>query len=88
MERLQAETRATIWGSKTGWSLAPGPSIADASRTVPVTLSIESDGGGGYLLVQSPEGFFTADEWFHTIDEALSYAGELYGVEPDDWKVM
>jgi hypothetical protein len=88
MERLHAETRATVWGSETGWSLAPSSSIADASRTVPVSLSIEGDGGGGYLLVQSPDGFFTADEWFHTIDEALDYAQELYGVERDAWKVV
>ena len=55
-------------------------------RDVEVSLEILGDEGQGYLLVMSPEGGFTADDWYATREEALRAACELFGVPVDAWR--
>lgn len=51
-----------------------------------IRLEIEGDAINGYHLVKSPEGFFTADNWYQTFDEALASALAVFGVAARDWK--
>lgn len=51
-----------------------------------IRLEIEGDAINGYHLVKSPEGFFTADNWYQTLDEALASALAVFGVAARDWK--
>jgi len=66
--------------------------VADASdlgehvRDVEVSLEIQGGEGEGYFLVMSPEGGFTADDWYATREEALRAAYELFGVPVDAWR--
>ena len=55
------------------------------ARRVQVRLELQGDAGSGYTLVQSPDGFFTADNWFVDEAEALETAHEMYRVTADDW---
>ena len=86
MSEFYAETRAIIWGSEYAWSTGPSPSIADASKEVTVLLSIQGNDRDGYLLVQSPEGFFTADNFHPTLEEAIEQAWQLFGVNAEAWR--
>ena len=85
MTLLTAEARARIWGTTNCWSLSPGPESRDPGQECIVSLEIEGDRQNGYHLVMSPAGFFTADYWYETREDALNEAEELFGVRPDEW---
>lgn len=88
MESIVAKVTADIFGSKNSWGLGPGDgargSEAVATRCE-VLLEIQGTKKHGYHLVMSPDGFFTADSWFKTKQEALENAEELFGVVGDNW---
>lgn len=80
---LQVEVRVTVYGHSGAWSIEPS-AYPDATANVRVTLSIQSDGQSGYHFVMSPDGYFTADTYHLTLDEAFE-AGREFGVEPEAW---
>ena len=79
-----ARIEVSIYGHRNHWSLAPFEGGKDA-RSVHVRLELHGDAGSGYMLVQSPDGYFTADNWFVDEGDALDTAHEMYGVTADDW---
>ena len=86
MESIVAKVTADIFGSKNNWGLGPGDrgSAAMATRCE-VLLEIQGTKKHGYHLVMAPGGFFTADSWFKTKQEALENAEELFGVAAESW---
>jgi hypothetical protein len=85
MLSLHARTTVRIFGTRNAWSLAAnGRSEADG-RNVLVSLEIQGSPRNGYHLVMSPDGFFTADSHYDTLDEALDAGSELFGVAHDGW---
>jgi hypothetical protein len=50
-----------------------------------IDLKIEGNDQSGYHLMMSPEGFFTADSWHPTLEEAIINAYELFGITKEDW---
>lgn len=82
---LVAQTRARIFGTANSWSLTAHAGYAPEGRECGVNLKIAGDAKNGYHLVISPDGFFTADNWYQTLDEALASALELFDVAADNW---
>jgi hypothetical protein len=85
MLSITTTTRARVWGTKNAWSLAPFRTADEPNQECEVELEIQGDDGNGYHLVMSPHGFFTADSWHQTKQDALDTARELFGVLPDAW---
>jgi hypothetical protein len=52
-----------------------------------VLLEIQGTRKHGYHLIMAPQGFFTADHWFESKQEALDNAQELFDIPPDSWAV-
>jgi hypothetical protein len=50
-----------------------------------VRLEIQGNDAHGYNLIMSPAGFFSADYWYETFEDALASAEELFGVGRRDW---
>lgn len=85
MKSLLVQTKARITGKENAWGIA---SSGDATgRCVSVVLEIQGNAKSGYHLVKSPDGYFTADDWFLTLEEAQSAALEDFGVPLDSWVV-
>jgi hypothetical protein len=82
---LIASTRARIFGTASSWSLTPQPGYSSEGRDCSVELEIQGDPKNGYHLVMAPEGFFTADSWHQSLDEALASAHELFDVIASEW---
>jgi hypothetical protein len=82
---LTASTRALIFGTANSWSLAQQPGHSREGRDCAVKLEIQGDGKNGYHLVMAPEGFFTADSWHQSLDEAFASAHELFDVSAHQW---
>lgn len=78
-------TRARIWGTNNAWSLSPFRTADEPNQECDVELKIQGDDRDGYHLIMSPHGFFTADSWHQTKEDALSTARELFGVLPAAW---
>jgi len=89
MESILATAQAKIFGTPGGWSLEPsvdeGSAVAIDCR---VRLEIQGTDEDGYILIMSPDGFFTADCWFQTRQEALESAQEEFGVLASSWVVQ
>ena len=77
-------TRAWIYGTTNSWSLSPRGH--EPSAECEVLLEIRGDEKQGYHLTMNPTGFFTADSWHATQQEALRTATELFGVAPEKWR--
>lgn len=82
---LIAQTRARIFGTANSWSLTPQPRDSSEGRDCAVELEIHGDAKNGYHLVMAPEGFFTADSWHQSLDEAIASAHELFDVTAREW---
>lgn len=85
MRTLRTQTRAVIFGSRNSWSVSWHSGLEKAGVERNVCLEIQGDEKDGYHLVKSPEGFFAADDWHMTIEEAQKSAGELFNVEDLQW---
>jgi hypothetical protein len=48
-------------------------------------LQIVGDSSAGYHLLRAPSGFFTADDWFLTLEEALDAAQAEFEVGREKW---
>jgi len=55
-------------------------------REVRIELEIQGDDIDGYHLVKTPEGCFTADDWYASKLRALEVAQEEFGVPLDGWE--
>ena len=83
---LNARTRAMIFGKPSdAWSLNPDSYPDSDGIECAVSLSIEGDEKNGYHLIKSPEGFFAADDWYQTLDEAKIAAHDQFGITSDAW---
>ena len=85
MEILTAKVRAQVWGKKNTWSLSPDSEGRWPSQECDIELQIIGDGGSGHILVISPTGFFTADHWYKTKEDALRDAEKVFGIRSDEW---
>lgn len=85
MITLSAKKVVKIWGTVNAWSLASESNASEPSTECETCLEIQGDDKNGYHLVMSPEGFFTADYWFKTKEEAIESAEELFGVTAREW---
>lgn len=85
MQSIFATTTASIFGSRNAWSLAPIEGFSPYPSQCVVRLEIQGDKRNGYNLVMSPEGFFTADSWHPTQQDALDSAYDLFHVPQDAW---
>jgi hypothetical protein len=82
---LIAHTRARIFGNATSWSLSPQPGYSSEGSDCAVQLEIQDDAERGYHLVMAPEGFFTADSWHQSLDEAFASAHQLFDLTAREW---
>ena len=82
---LRASARTRIWGEFSRWSTAPFNGSGQEGRECLVALEIQGSPGAGYHLVQAPEGFFEADDWFPSASEALEAAFNQFGVQRSEW---
>ena len=85
MHSIYATTTTRIWGTRNAWSAerTGGPDQPNTECTV--QLEIQGDDRNGYNLVMSPEGFFTADSWHPTKNDAIDAACEIFGVSETSW---
>jgi hypothetical protein len=83
---LRAHTTARVYGTTNSWSLTPHRGYASEGRDCEVDLEIQGNEEQGYHLVMSPAGFFTADSWYKSQDDALAAALELFGVTREEWR--
>lgn len=85
MQIICAKATASIFGSRNSWSLSPIKGHSAEPTNCLVHLEIQGDEQNGYILVMSPEGFFAADSWYATENEARNAADELFSVPRDGW---
>jgi hypothetical protein len=85
MEIIKTTKTVTIWGTSNAWSLEPQKGLSEASTESRTELEIQGDEKNGYNLVMSPEGFFSADYWYKTKEEAIESAEELFNVTRSEW---
>jgi len=85
MTPLVTTTEARVWGTSNSWSLERSGRSGEG-QLCRVDLEITGDPKTGFHLVVAPEGFFAADTWHETQDQALAEAGAAFGVRPDDWR--
>lgn len=85
MKIIKAQKTVTIWGHSNAWSLEPETGKSTPSTQSVTELEIQGDDQNGYNLVMSPEGFFTADYWYESLQEAKESAKELFGVTEREW---
>jgi hypothetical protein len=88
MESIVAKVNARVFGTRNAWSLDPAQGngkSAEWATECQVRLEIQGGRKSGYNLVMAPEGFFAADHWYKTKQEALDSAEELFGIAAGDW---
>jgi hypothetical protein len=67
-----------------GWSGAD-PDDLNALE-VEFSFKVTSDGNRNYLLVyQSIDGSYAADTWHESVEDALVWARDSFGIEEDEW---
>ncbi len=87
MSSLKTKVRADIYSQRyDAWKIAEPSDPAGDVKTVSVRLEIRGNDKDGYHLVMTPDGCFTADNWYATEAEAVSDATELFGTDEADWK--
>lgn len=85
MNSIVTKIKIQVYGTRNSWSLSPHNGMSGMGKFCEVTLEIQGDPQNGYHLEMSPEGFFMADSWHETKQEALDSARELFGVAHNDW---
>lgn len=83
MNSITASVRIAISGGRDAWKIAEpnDPQVLERD----VRLEIQGDDRGGYHLVLTPEGCFTADTWHETLAEAIEEAANRFGVLKSAW---
>jgi len=85
MKIIRAKKTINVWGTSNAWSLEPSPQKIEPCTECVTELEIQGDDKNGYNLVMTPEGFFTADYWYMSLQEAMESAEELFGVSTAEW---
>ena len=86
MTKITTNTKAEIWGSKNAWSLSKDSGYSSSVPNCNVVLEINGEEKNGYhFIMMAPEGFFTADTWHETQQEALDEGLRLFGVNHSEW---
>jgi len=86
---MESTVTARIRTLKGGWKVADDDDEANYPQYVSereVELVIEGNPKSGYHLVMTPDGCFTADAHYSTVEDALGDAQEVFGVLPEDWR--
>ena len=79
--------RTTIGGeAHTGW-LPPGAAkpLPTPTREVVLTFTIEFDGSGYLLIVDSADGSVRGDTWHESVADAQAQAESWYGISRSAW---
>jgi hypothetical protein len=84
--RVTAIARLRVWGTANAWSFSPDNGL-EPNQEYDVRLEIVGDDTNGYHFVMAPEGFFAADTWHLTKDEALDIGLSICGVTRDGWTI-
>ena len=88
MKRWTAKTRTQVWGNRNAWSLArPDQSFSPATECE-IVIEIQGDTKNGYNFIMSPDGFFTADSWCESLDEAFEDGKQLFDIDRGDWQLL
>lgn len=82
---IVAQARTLIWGTRNSWSLSPHSGSERPGKECLFALEIQGNDHDGYHLVMSPDGFFTADHWYATKQDAIDDAQTLFGLTPNEW---
>jgi hypothetical protein len=82
---FRTQTTVQICGTRNAWSLESDDPNEPRTETL-VNLEIQGSNRDGYNLVMSPDGFFTADYWYETLDEAFEAGFDLFSVSKEQWK--
>ncbi len=85
MDSISSKTKIRVWGTHDAWSFKPKTNSSNPGILCDVSLEIQGNKQNGYHLVMSPSGFFTADYWYATKQEALIGAEEIFGVSKNEW---
>lgn len=86
MEILFAKVEnVKISGRKNAWRILSEDEVHEKYYTCKLELEIQGRPKQGYNLVMSPEGFFTADCWYETKQEAFDDAKSMFGISEDQW---
>lgn len=86
MTALVTTTEARVWGTRNAWSLEQSGRSGEG-QFCRVALEITGDPRAGFHLVVAPDGFFAADTWHETQEQALAEAAEAFGIRPDAWRL-
>ena len=84
-ERWTAKTQKTVCGYHNAWSFSEPENSRQSPTECQVHFEIQGDVSNGFLFIMAPDGFFTADAWVETLDEAFELGAEL-GLERDEWQ--
>ncbi|MFO0841524.1 MAG: hypothetical protein U0797_03855 [Gemmataceae bacterium] len=82
---MKALAVVPIRGSSNAWKVAEPSDPPGPTQEREVALEIVGHARGGYHLLMSPIGCFTADTWHETVQDAKEAAHHLFGVPPDGW---
>ncbi|QDT89295.1 hypothetical protein [Gimesia algae] len=85
MKSLFATTRARVLGTADAWRFSTQTRDCEAFQECKVELEIQGDDESRYLLIFSPEGYFSADTWHESLDAAQEEAERVLGVTRTDW---
>ncbi|MFV8784104.1 hypothetical protein ACNKU7_16915 [Microbulbifer sp. SA54] len=85
MKTIKAKKIVNIWGEKNAWSHAPHPGTNQRCSQSLTELEIQGDDQSGYHLVMSPVGYFSADYWYESLQEAKESAEKFFGVTDKEW---
>lgn len=80
----KATVELRVRGRQSAWQASRRDEAADGQLTR-TSLEIQGSSKQGFHLVVEPEGFFAADTWHETEQDARSEAEEAFGVLPGDW---
>jgi len=83
---MKATATVRICGTFNAWKVAQPTDPTTMIHERRVSLGIQGDAQNGYSLVMSPEGFFTADSWHETIEDAMNAAHRIFDVPPEAWR--
>jgi len=79
---LKASKVLNVYGVANGWSCSAEHGVRMTSCEV--EFCIQGDGGRGFVFVMMPSGFFAADSWCASLEDALE-TGEDFGVPRSAW---
>ena len=83
---LKSTIKQKIRILKGGWRVAKSDDNVKYVKRLAVELSIEGSSKSGYYLLMTPEGLFTADLHFDSIEEAKEEAENYFELSSIQWQ--